>query len=98
MDVINVSKDTSSLTKGESLVDTAKNFESLKINTIVVRHKCAGAPALLAKSLNASVINAGDGYHEHPTQCLLDMYTILEKKKTFMQKCIANFPFFLKGI
>lgn len=82
-DVINVSKDSSSLAKGESLVDTAKNFESLKINTIVVRHKCAGAPALLAESLNASVINAGDGYHEHPTQCLLDMYTILEKKKTF---------------
>lgn len=82
-DVINVSKDSSSLAKGESLVDTAKNFESLKINTIVVRHKCAGAPALLAQSLNASVINAGDGYHEHPTQCLLDMYTILEKKKTF---------------
>lgn len=82
-DVINVSKDSSSLAKGESLMDTAKNFESLKINTIVVRHKCAGAAALLAKSLNASVINAGDGYHEHPTQCLLDMYTILEKKKTF---------------
>lgn len=88
-DVINVSKDSSSLAKGESLVDTAKNFESLKINTIVVRHKCAGAPALLARSLNASVINAGDGYHEHPTQCLLDMYTILEKKKTFKGLKIA---------
>ena len=79
-DVINVSQSASSLSKGESLIDTAKNLESLKINTVVVRHKCAGAAAVLAKSLNASVINAGDGYHEHPTQCLLDMFTISEKK------------------
>lgn len=79
-DVINISSGSSSLSKGETLVDTARNFESLKINTIVVRHKYAGAAALLSRSLKASVINAGDGYHEHPTQCLLDMFTIREKK------------------
>jgi aspartate carbamoyltransferase catalytic subunit len=78
-DVINISPSASSLTKGETLIDTALNFEALKINTIIVRHRYAGAPALLARTLRASVINAGDGYHEHPTQCLLDMFTIREK-------------------
>lgn len=79
-DIINISSQASSLVKGETLIDTARNFEALKINTIIVRHKHAGAPSILAKALNASIINAGDGYHEHPTQCLLDMFTILEVK------------------
>ncbi len=78
-DVINISTSTSSLTKGESLKDTAKNLEAMKIDTIILRHSFAGAPAILADVCKASVINAGDGYHEHPTQCLLDMFTIREK-------------------
>ncbi|EKD27198.1 MAG: hypothetical protein ACD_79C00816G0002 [uncultured bacterium] len=81
-DVISMSSDSSSLTKGESLIDTAKNLESLKIDLIVVRHKFAGAPELLSKKTKAAIINAGDGYHEHPTQALLDMFTIREKKGT----------------
>jgi len=81
-DIINISSDSSSLTKGESLLDTAKNIEALKVNSIIVRHVHAGVPELLSRHLKASVLNAGDGYHEHPTQCLLDMFTILEKKKT----------------
>ncbi len=81
-DVINMNPSTSSQTKGESLLDTARNLEALKINTIVMRHKHAGAAEILAKNLKASIINAGDGFHEHPTQSLLDLFTILENKKT----------------
>jgi aspartate carbamoyltransferase catalytic subunit len=79
-DVVNVSVSTSSVQKGESLIDTAKNLEALKIHTIVIRHSRAGAAAMLAKHIDASIINAGDGCHEHPTQALLDMYTIKEKR------------------
>lgn len=79
-DVINISVTTSSLTKGETLKDTAKNLEALHADILVLRHSSAGAPQFLAERLQASVINAGDGAHEHPTQGLLDLYTIREKK------------------
>jgi aspartate carbamoyltransferase catalytic subunit len=78
-DVINISAGTSSLTKGETLKDTAKNLEALHADIIVLRHSSAGAAQFLAERLEASVINAGDGAHEHPTQALLDVYTIREK-------------------
>ena len=80
-DVVNVSAATSSVVKGESLIDTGKTLEAMKADIIVIRHSLAGAPEILAKNLNASIINAGDGFHEHPTQGLLDLYTIYEKKK-----------------
>src|SRR5947209_4086543 len=79
-DVINISATTSSLTKGETLKDTARNLEALHADILVLRHGSAGAPQFLAQRLKSSVINAGDGAHEHPTQGLLDMYTIREKR------------------
>jgi aspartate carbamoyltransferase catalytic subunit len=78
-DVINVSTSTSSVVKGETLLDTARNIEAMKCNIIIVRHSCSGAPEYLSTRLKSSVINAGDGFHEHPTQALLDMFTIREK-------------------
>src|SRR5512146_2466004 len=78
-DVINISTSTSSATKGETLLDTARNIEAMKSDMIIVRHSCSGAPEYLSKMLKSSVINAGDGFHEHPTQALLDMFTIREK-------------------
>src|SRR5437016_2672742 len=78
-DVVNISASTSSLTKGETLKDTAKNLEALHTDIIVLRHSSAGAAQFLAERLEASVINAGDGAHEHPTQALLDTFTIREK-------------------
>lgn len=79
-DVINFSVSTSSVTKGETLLDTARNIEAMRSDFIVIRHPASGAPHILAKNLRSSVINAGDGAHEHPTQALLDMFTIKEKK------------------
>lgn len=79
-DTINMVGSTSSMVKGESLRDTARNIESLKVDIVVMRHSSSGAPHRLAPMLKASVINAGDGMNEHPTQALLDMFTILEKK------------------
>jgi len=79
-DVINISASTSSLTKGETLKDTARNLEALHADILVLRHSSAGAPQFLAQRLKSSVINAGDGAHEHPTQGLLDIYTIREKR------------------
>jgi aspartate carbamoyltransferase catalytic subunit len=81
-DVINISATTSSLTKGETLKDTARNLEALHTDILVLRHSSAGAPQFLAQRLKASVINAGDGAHEHPTQGLLDIYTIREKRQS----------------
>ena len=78
-DVVNISANTSSLTKGETLKDTAKNLEALHADIIVLRHSSAGAAQFLAERLEASVINAGDGAHEHPTQALLDTFTVREK-------------------
>jgi aspartate carbamoyltransferase catalytic subunit len=78
-DVINIIADSSSVRKGESLVDTGKNLEALKIDIIVLRHNSSGAAHLLARNVRVSVINAGDGWHEHPTQALLDIFTLKEK-------------------
>jgi aspartate carbamoyltransferase catalytic subunit len=78
-DIINMTASTSSLTKGETLKDTALNLEALHADIIVMRHSSAGAAQFLAERLKASVINAGDGAHEHPTQALLDTFTIREK-------------------
>ena len=79
-DVINISASSSSLAKGETLKDTAKILEANHADIIVLRHSSAGAAQFLGERLSASVINAGDGAHEHPTQALLDLYTIREKK------------------
>src|SRR5271163_651958 len=79
-DVINFSAEASSLKKGETLKDTARNLQALNTDIIVIRHSAAGAPHFLSRLLKASVINAGDGAHEHPTQALLDAFTIREKK------------------
>ena len=78
-DVVSLDKETSSIRKGESLQDTAKNLEALQAGIIVIRHRSAGAAHFLAQRLKASVINAGDGSHEHPTQGLLDAFTIRER-------------------
>jgi aspartate carbamoyltransferase catalytic subunit len=79
-DVINISATSSSLTKGETLKDTAKILEANHADIIVLRHSSSGAPQFLAERLSSSIINAGDGAHEHPTQALLDLYTIRERK------------------
>jgi len=79
-DIINFAADASSFKKGESLKDTARNLEALNADIIVIRHSAAGAPHFLARFLKAHVVNAGDGAHEHPTQALLDVFTIREKK------------------
>lgn len=79
-DVLNISASTSSVVKGESLIDTGKTIEAMKVDFVVIRHSMAGAPHLLAQKIKCSVINAGDGAHEHPTQGLLDMFTMKEKK------------------
>ncbi len=79
-DIVNISASASSLTKGETLKDTARVLEANHADIIVLRHSSAGAPQFLASRIGASVINAGDGAHEHPTQGLLDSYTIREKK------------------
>ncbi len=80
-DVINFSPSTSSVVKGETLLDTARNIESMQADIIVLRHSSPGAAEHLSRFVQSSVINAGDGWHEHPTQALLDVYTIKEKKK-----------------
>jgi len=81
-DSVNFSSTGSSVKKGETLLDTARNIEAMKIDMVVIRHQSPGAPNFLARNLDANIINAGDGAHEHPTQALLDMMTILEKYET----------------
>jgi len=78
-DVLNFSSSTSSVLKGETLLDTMANIEAMNVDVVVIRHSAAGAPHLLAAHSNASIINAGDGAHEHPTQALLDLYTVREQ-------------------
>jgi aspartate carbamoyltransferase catalytic subunit len=78
-DSISFSASTSSVVKGETLKDTARNIEAMKVDTVVIRHQAAGAPHFLSNCLTASVINAGDGTHEHPTQALLDMMTLRDR-------------------
>jgi aspartate carbamoyltransferase catalytic subunit len=82
-DVINISASGSSAAKGESLLDTARNIEAMGPDVVVVRHASSGAAQLLARALSCSIVNAGDGAHEHPTQALLDLLTIREKKGHF---------------
>jgi aspartate carbamoyltransferase catalytic subunit len=81
-DIIEFTKKTSSVSKGESLLDTARNLEALGIDILVVRHNAGGAPKFLSRNINACVVNAGDGFCEHPTQGLLDVYTIRKEKGT----------------
>ncbi|HEY0369182.1 MAG TPA: aspartate carbamoyltransferase catalytic subunit [Chthoniobacterales bacterium] len=81
-DVVNISATASSLTKGETLKDTAKILEAYHADIIVLRHSSAGAPQFLAERVRSSIINAGDGAHEHPTQALLDLYTIRQRRGT----------------
>ena len=80
-DTFNIAASTSSATKGETLIDTAKNIEAMNPDIIVIRHSCSGAPQLLARHVGASIINAGDGSHEHPSQGLLDIMTVYEHKR-----------------
>ncbi len=80
MDVLNFSVPSSSVVKGESLLDTIKTIEAYGVDFIVIRHSSSGVPHFVANNINASVINAGDGINEHPTQALLDAFSILEKK------------------
>lgn len=77
---VNISVATSSVQKGETLIDTGETLDAMKIDYIVIRHPMAGAPKLLAEHVRASVLNGGDGMHEHPTQALLDIYTMREAK------------------
>ncbi len=79
-DTYSVSPSTSSIVKGETVLDTIKNLEAMRPDVFVIRHSASGAPQMLARRTTASVINAGDGMHEHPSQALLDMLTILENK------------------
>ena len=88
-DVINFSSSVSSVKKGESLLDTINNILVMKVDMIVMRHPNPGAPHFVAKNIEASVVNAGDGTHEHPTQALLDSYTIREKFDNIKNKKIA---------
>ncbi|HAD80878.1 MAG: aspartate carbamoyltransferase [Candidatus Edwardsbacteria bacterium RIFOXYD12_FULL_50_11] len=82
-DTVNISPKTSAVQKGETLLDTARNLEAMKIDLVVMRHASSGAPHFLASRIKAGVINAGDGQHAHPTQGLLDMFTIKEKRGGF---------------
>ncbi|MBN2753853.1 MAG: aspartate carbamoyltransferase catalytic subunit [Candidatus Goldbacteria bacterium] len=80
-DVLNIQMSTSSVVKGETLLDTLATIEAMQIDMVVIRHGASGVPLFLTKHIKSSVINAGDGMHEHPTQGLLDMFSIIEKKK-----------------
>jgi len=88
-DIINFSASTSSVKKGETLIDTANNILSMKVDMIVMRHSSPGACVFLAKKVNAHIINAGDGTHEHPTQALLDAFSIKEKLGTLKNVKVA---------
>lgn len=88
-DTFNISASTSSVVKGESLIDTARNIAAMNPDTVIVRHSFSGAPHLLSKHMGAAVINAGDGTHEHPSQALLDMMTVRERKKSLSGLKIA---------
>jgi len=79
-DVANISASSSSVTKGETLIDTARTIDRMATNVVVIRHNMSGAPHLISRNIKSAVINAGDGMNEHPTQALLDMLTMIEKK------------------
>ena len=88
-DVVNFSASTSSLKKGETLLDTVNNILAMKVDMVVIRHSSAGASHFLAKHIDANIINAGDGTHEHPTQALLDTYSIKERLNTVKGKKVV---------
>jgi aspartate carbamoyltransferase catalytic subunit len=88
-DIINFSASASSVTKGETLLDTVNNILSMKVDMVVMRHSATGAPHFLAKHIPAAIINAGDGINEHPTQALLDAFSIREKLGTLEGKKVA---------
>ncbi len=88
-DIINISASTSSVKKGETLLDTVKNLCAYKVDVIVMRHSVAGSPLYLSRNIESSVVNAGDGIHEHPTQALLDIFTLREKLGTLKNKKIV---------
>ncbi len=90
-DIVNFSASSSSVKKGETLLDTVNNILSMKVDMVVMRHPAPGAPAFLANHIDASIINAGDGTHEHPTQALLDAYSMREKMGDLAGKKIAIF-------
>ncbi|OIO22981.1 MAG: aspartate carbamoyltransferase [Ignavibacteria bacterium CG_4_8_14_3_um_filter_37_9] len=91
-DAVNFSVSTSSVSKGETFKDTIRNIEAMKIDMVVVRHAAAGTPLYLTQLCEAHIINAGDGIHEHPTQALLDMYSIREKLRRLegVKVCIVG--------
>jgi len=88
-DTVNFSASSSSVNKGETLLDTVNNILSMKVDMVVMRHPAAGAPSFLARHIDANIINAGDGTHEHPTQALLDAYSMIEKVGPLAGKNIA---------
>ena len=88
-DIVNFSASTSSVKKGETLIDTVKNIEAMKIDMVVVRHSSPGAAHILSRVLDANIINAGDGGHEHPTQALLDMFTISQRFESLKGLTVA---------
>lgn len=88
-DIVNFSASSSSVNKGETLLDTVNNILSMKVDMVVMRHPAAGAPTFLSRHINANIINAGDGTHEHPTQALLDAYSMMEKVGPLAGKNIA---------
>ncbi|MBN2366409.1 MAG: aspartate carbamoyltransferase catalytic subunit [Calditrichaeota bacterium] len=88
-DIVSFSASNSSVKKGETLIDTVKNIEAMKIDMVVVRHGSPGAPHLLSRALQSHIINAGDGGHEHPTQALLDMFTIHQKLGSLEGKTVG---------
>lgn len=83
-DVVEFTKKSSSVSKGETLIDTARNLEAMGIDIVVIRHNAGGAAKLLSRHIKACIINAGDGYNEHPTQALLDVYTIRQAGGAWM--------------
>src|SRR3954463_13171419 len=90
-DVVNFSASTSSVKKGETLLDTVNNILAMKVDMVVMRHSSVGAPHFLARHIKANIINAGDGTHEHPTQALLDCFSIKERLGDLAGKKICIF-------
>jgi aspartate carbamoyltransferase catalytic subunit len=88
-DVVNVALQTSSVTKGETLLDTVRNLEALRADAIVLRHAASGAPHFVSSHTRASIVNAGDGAHEHPTQALLDAFVIRRNKKDLAGRVVT---------
>jgi aspartate carbamoyltransferase catalytic subunit len=88
-DVLNLAISTSSVIKGETLLDTLKTIEAMQVDIVVIRHSVSGVPFMLSRKIKSAVVNAGDGMHEHPTQGLLDLFTIVDKKKKIEGQTVA---------